>query len=139
MRNSATKTNTANKAAVDQAGLDQKELPSYPVTIGGKTYKLCFDFDELCKSQDAFNRAGYGINLLYALDVARADPRSMQILFAAAVRPFHPELNFEAACKLVTIGSFYVVVTAILNAFAESKELAFPLASPEASTLQEAR
>jgi hypothetical protein len=38
-------------------------------------------------------------------------------MFAASVRKFHPELDFEAALKLLTLDSIYAVATAITDAW----------------------
>lgn len=103
----------------------RKELPFYPVMIGDTTYKLCFDLDELDKAEEAFNREGHRVNMLFALDVGSMNLRSVKVLFAAAVRTFHPEIGYEKARSLVTIGSIFVVTTAILNAFADAKDKEF--------------
>lgn len=114
-------TTTKAKSAAAKAA-KVKDIPSYPVVIGTKTYKLCFDLDELGKAEEALNREGHRVNMLFALDVGSMNLQSVKILFAAATRTFHPELSYEDARALVTLGSIYIVTTTMLNAFADAKE-----------------
>lgn len=99
-------------------------LPKTPVTIGGKTYNLCLDLGALAEAETAINselqRAGRNdfVNLLYALPVQNlANTRDV---FAAAMRPFHPEISFDEAKALITVNDLWVVADAVAKAYRES-------------------
>jgi len=103
-------------------------LPKTPITIGGKTYNLCFDLGALSEAETLINaeliRANRSdlINLLFALPVQNlANTRK---IFACGIRTFHPELSYEEALKLLTVDALYEAATAI--------RLAWTAANPEA-------
>jgi hypothetical protein len=92
-------------------------LPRTPVTVGGKEYNLCFDLGALSEAETAINaeyirmKRSERVNLLVALtDMNLSNTR---ILFAAAMRAFHPEIGFEEALALPTVSDLYMVVKAI--------------------------
>ncbi|UWZ84652.1 hypothetical protein [Occallatibacter riparius] len=96
-------------------------LPRTPVVIAGKTYDLCFDFAALGRAENEINaelaRAGIAerVNLLYALPVANL--RNTQLVFAAAVRTFHPDLSFAEALALLTFDNLWDVAEKIREAW----------------------
>jgi hypothetical protein len=96
-------------------------LPKTPVVIGGKTYNLCFDLGALAEAETAINaeilRAGRTdiVNLLFALPGQNL--ANTRIMFAAAVRKFQPEIDFESALELLTFESIYAVATALTAAW----------------------
>ena len=101
-------------------------LPKTPVEIGGKTYQLCFDLGALAEAETAINRelarAGRTsefINLLYALPIQNL--ANVRNVFAAAVRVFHPELSFEQARDMLTLGDLLTVSIAIQDAWNASR------------------
>lgn len=100
-------------------------LPKSPVTVGGKSYNLCFDLGALAEAETAINaeliRAGRTdlVNLLYALP--NQTLANTRIIFAAAVRTFHPEISFDAARKLISLDDLYSVALAIREAWDASK------------------
>lgn len=107
-------------------------LPKTPVEVGGKTYNLCFDLGALAEAEQAINaelyRAGRKdyVNLLSALP--QQNLACTRIVFAAAVRKFHPELGFEAALELVGINDLLTIALAIKDAWEASTPL--PAANP---------
>jgi hypothetical protein len=92
---------------------------------------LCFDLGALAEAETAINaeltREGRGdsVNLLYALPAQNL--ASTRIIFAAAVRTFHPELSFEYARQLPTLEDLYTVAVKVREAWAQSR------VEPEAS------
>ena len=105
--------------------LADPSLPKTPVTIAGKVYNLCFDLGALAEAETAINvdlaRAGAAspVNLLYALPVESL--ANTRIIFAAAVRTFHPELDFEAAKALLSrLEDVYRVCITIRSAWAKA-------------------
>lgn len=113
---------TSVKAAVRQiAGtVADPTLPKTPVTVGGKTYNLCFDLGALAEAEDAINaqRAREGrepINLL--ADLPAQSLGSIRRLFAASVRVFHPEISYDAALELLQVADVYAVGDAVMEAW----------------------
>lgn len=108
------KRNIANTAA-------DPTLPKTPVTVGGKTYDLCFTFGALARAERFINaeleRAGSNerVNLLAALPVINMG--NLPLLFAAGVHQFHPELTFTEAHDLVDYADVSAVSAAIVAAF----------------------
>jgi hypothetical protein len=106
-------------------------LPKTPVTVAGKTYDLCFDLGALAEAETSINaelaRAGRRdfVNLLYALPVQNL--ANVRILFAGAVRTFHPELGFEEARELVGMADVFEIAIAIKAAW----EAATPAAAED--------
>lgn len=97
-------------------------LPKTPVEIGGKTFNLCFDLGALAEAEQAINaelhRAGRRadfVNLLNALPVQNLT--NTRIVFAAAVRTFHPEIGFDEAIELLEMPDLYNVAVAIREAW----------------------
>lgn len=123
---------------VPDSKVESPDLPFYPVVIGGATFKLCFDMDELCKSEELFKRQGHAVNVLYSLDVAALDLRGARVLFACAARTFHPELGFEGALKLFRVGSIHAIGSVLLNAFSDDIDQLLAAAVVAANPLAEA-
>lgn len=96
-------------------------LPKTPVTIGGKTYNLCFDLGALSEAETAINAElarldpPQRVNLLIALPDTTLG--STRVTFAAAVRKFHPELRFAEAMNLLTLANVHDVAILIREAW----------------------
>ena len=92
-------------------------LPKTPVVLGGKTYNLCLDLGALAEAETEINgellRAGRkeSVNLLFALPALNL--ASVRLIFAAAIRKFHPEISFDEACALVTLVTVYDIAKRI--------------------------
>lgn len=100
-------------------------LPKTPIEIGGVTYQLCFDLGALAEAETAINaELGAGgrsdfVNLLFALPAQNL--ANTRIVFAAAVRTFHPELSFDAARNLVQLPDLYAVALKVREAWNASR------------------
>jgi hypothetical protein len=96
-------------------------LPKTPVTVGGKTYNLCFTFGALAMAEHHINRSLAKEGNPERVFLLRLLPEltlyNTQILFAAAVRQFHPELEFKEACDLVNYSSVFAIQKAIVDGF----------------------
>jgi hypothetical protein len=91
-------------------------LPKTPVTVGGKTYNLCLDLGALAEAEAALIAEGHHeVNLLYALP--NQNLSNTRIIFAAALRKFHPEISFDDAKKLLTFDGLYTVAVKIQEAW----------------------
>jgi len=98
-------------------------LPKTPVTINGTTYDLCLDLGALAEAEAALIAEGHSeVNLLMALPAQTLS--STRIIFAAALRKFHPEIGFEQAKSLLTFAALYDVALKLQSAWA--------VATPEA-------
>lgn len=99
-------------------------LPRTPITIRGREYNLCFDLGALSEAETAINaefakaKLPERVNLLLA--ISNPNLANTRIMFAAAVRTFHPELSFEEARELLRIGDVFDVMTAVSAAWAAS-------------------
>jgi hypothetical protein len=101
-------------------------LPKTPVTIAGKTYNLCLDLGALAEAEAALIAQVHNVNLLYALP--NQNLSNTQVVFAAALRKFHPEITFEEAKRLLTIDALYTVALKLQEAW--------KAATPEVDTTQ---
>jgi hypothetical protein len=99
-------------------------LPKTPLVIDGMTYNLCCDFGALSEAETRINVELAGakppgrINLLVAM--AEENLANTRILFAAALRPFHPEIAFDDACKLVHHDNVFEVAFGLREAWRAS-------------------
>jgi hypothetical protein len=106
-------------------------LPKTPVVIGGKTYNLCLTLGALAEAEAAINAellvAGRVdlVNLLFALPVQNLS--NTRMVFAGAIRTFHPEISYEEALKLPALSEIYDVAILVKKAWDEAS------ARPEAS------
>lgn len=99
-------------------------LPKTPIEINGKTYDLCFDLGALAEAEQALNREGHHVNLLAALPVLNLT--NVRVIFAAAIRKFHPEISYDEAVGMITFLNLY----AIANIIAEAWKAALPEPEP---------
>jgi hypothetical protein len=101
-------------------------LPYTEITIAGTTYKLACTHRGLRKAEEELERRGIRANLL----LAKLQPslRSTGILFAAALLPYQPETDFDAAQDLVDDDNLLTVIEALDATHAKS----FPDPDPEA-------
>jgi len=100
-------------------------LPKVPVVVGGKTYNLCFDLGALAEAEFAINADFFKhgsderLNLLAVLPAANL--YSVRVMFAAALRVFHPEISFGDAQKLFAYADVYTVADAVRTAWEGSR------------------
>lgn len=116
--------------------------PKVPVTIGEKTYNLCFDLGALAAAEQAINaelfkvyaaelakwnagdklgslpRAPEPVNVLIALPTLNL--HNTRMIFPAALRTWHPEIGFAEAQRMLTLSTVYGVANAIQDAWAAS-------------------
>lgn len=97
-------------------------LPKTPVTIDGKTYNLCIDFGALAEAETAINaelqrqKRTDKVNLLIAM--GEMNLLNTRVLFAAALRAFHPELSYDDAVGLLRLDNIQDVAYALWSAWA---------------------
>jgi hypothetical protein len=109
-------------------------LPKTPVTLDGKTYNLCFDLGALAEAEISINAelikraAPMRVNLLLAMPVQ--DLANVRVMFAAAVRTFHPELSFDAAIQMLRMDNIFSVAVAVREAWIGSTPEANPADPP---------
>jgi hypothetical protein len=113
-------------------------LPKTPVTLDGKTYNLCLDFGALSEAETAINRelaragSDQRVNLLAA--TVEENLANTGILFAAALRKYHPEISYKDALALINKENVFIVVFGIReawNAAVSEKNSNPPKARPE--------
>jgi len=96
------------------------------VTIGGKVYTLCFDLGALARAEHELRALGHNVNILSALPVETLS--DVLVMFAVAVRQFHPGIGYDAALAIPKLSDVYKVRLAVADAW--SRSLAEP--DPEA-------
>lgn len=99
------KHTVANKLGEDPT------LPNVELVIGGKTLKLCYDFNAVVKAEEQT-----GLNLLSAV-VGNIDARSLRGLLWASVIREHPALTIEEVGKLIRPTSIATIRQAITSAW----------------------
>lgn len=97
---------------------DDPTLQTRDVTIGGKVYTLCLDLRSLARAERELRANGYDVSLYLALPGQTLD--NILTVFAAALRRFHPEIDYDAACNLLTLPDVYVVGEAIMRLWQSS-------------------
>ena len=90
-------------------------LPKTPITIDGTEYNLCFDLGALATAEADINAAGHEVNLLAALP--QLNLANTRVIFAAALRTFHPDISFDHAVKMVSFANVYTIANAIAEAW----------------------
>ena len=90
-------------------------LPKTPVNIDGKEYTLCFDLGALAEAEAAILAEGHQVNLLAALPVLNLS--NVRLIFAAAIRKFHPDVTFSQAVAMVTLRNVYALAQVIADAW----------------------
>lgn len=94
----------------DKLGQDPT-LPDVDLIVGGKTYKLAFDFNAICVAEKET-----GINLLTSL-VSEITASSLRGLLFAALLKDQPEMTIEHAGALITPQNIGAVRTAVVTAW----------------------
>lgn len=90
-------------------------MPFSEIEIGGKTYKMCFDYDALADAESKFVQQGHDVNLNFCLP--RLNFSSTRILFAASLHHYQPELGFKPSLALVTRDNNIDILQAIIKAW----------------------
>lgn len=89
--------------------------PTVSVTIKDVEYRLTFDFESLAQAEYELNAEGHNVNLLACMPIPTLS--TIRPLFAAAVRKYHPDLDYDAAIRLVTPINAQVIASSLLNAW----------------------
>jgi len=105
----ATKSKVAGTPGLDPA------LPNVPLTIGGDTYHLCFDFNAIAQVQ-----ATTGVNL-FAADPTKFDPITFRGMFWSALLRAHPDLTINDAGALITPSTIPAIAEAVSKVWNESQ------------------
>jgi len=90
-------------------------LPKTSITIDGTDYDLCFDLGALAEAEAALNAEGRDVNLLAALPTLNLS--NTRLIFAAALRTFHPRISYDEAVSMVTLANVYLIAQAIQDAW----------------------
>jgi hypothetical protein len=93
-------------------------LQTWDAKIKGKSYTLCFDLRFLARAERELRAAGHDVNLFQALPGQTLE--NIFTMFACSLRRFHPELDYDTACGLLTPAYVYVVNDAINKLWMES-------------------
>jgi hypothetical protein len=109
-----TDVNVAGNPAIDPT------LPKVELTLGKKTYFLCFTFEALALAQSILRDNGIDCNLLQSLDltILQAD-RLVPLLYAALIT-HDPTISLEEVFKLVKFRTLAKVFEAIVLAYGAS-------------------
>lgn len=115
-----TKRSRSNTGVAPMPAPKPKQvLPYTEVTLDGKIYKACFDYDALGRAETALIARGHhDANLLYRMPHPSFD--NVRVIFAVSLLAYQPELSFEDAKKLVTPKNIFVVTEALYSAWNQS-------------------
>lgn len=100
-----TTNNVAGKPGLDPT------LPDVELVLGGKTYKLAYDFNAIVQAEKVT-----GINLLVHV-VGEMSARSLVGLLWAALLPGHPEIEIEEVGRMIQPHNIPVIRSAIVTAW----------------------
>lgn len=97
------------------------------ITIKGVDYRMCFDLGALAEGEHQINS---GLEYKYRIDILDALPSlngfNTRVLFACALRHFHPEIGFEEARALPNLTALYAAREALnllwIDSIAEPKK-----------------
>lgn len=90
-------------------------LPKTPIAINDDEYNLCFDLGALAEAEAELNAEGHNVNLLAALPTLNLT--NVRVIFAAAIRKFHPSIDYDEAVGMVNLGNVYLIAAAISDAW----------------------
>ena len=99
-KKNATKTATAPA--------DSQKIP---VEIAGQTYHLNFEIGALSDAEEYFSQRGANVNLLR--DLSSLSLQGVRNVFPCAIHLHHPEIEFKAAQRLLTLQATYEVAACI--------------------------
>ncbi|QMV19693.1 hypothetical protein GOB94_14075 [Granulicella sp. 5B5] len=89
-------------------------LPTVTVPTSIGDIILCLDFEALAEAEAALIKSGHeDVNLLQSLSMNFPVFR-VRMFFAIAARRFQPELNYDEACKLVSLQNIGIIADGIL-------------------------
>ena len=89
-------------------------LPRVSVTVDGKEYFLCFDFNSIVEAENLT-----GLNLLNALDFSNINATKLRALLYSALLKLQPDITLEATGTLLAVGRG-AITAALVKAFTES-------------------
>ena len=90
-------------------------LPFTEIEIGGKTLKMCFDYEAMAIAETKLLAMGHEVNLNWCLP--NLNFANTRILFAASLLTYQPDTDFEAAKMLVTRENVIPIVEMMLDAW----------------------
>lgn len=83
--------------------------------IGGKTFKLCYDFEAIAKAEELT-----GMALLFGVDWSHIDARRMRAMLCAAMLKAQPDTKPEQLTKFFTHQNVLKIQNAIIDAWLNS-------------------
>jgi hypothetical protein len=79
-----------------------------PLSLDGTTYRLVYDFEHLCRVEEAT-----GINLLFSIDWNRVDAKRIRALLWSLLLKEHPDVKLEDLTKYMTFAYADLIQTAL--------------------------
>lgn len=93
-----------------------KTLPDVPLTIGDKTFHLCFDFNALALAEELT-----GLNLLQSLDLQNLTVVKYRALLYSTLLKENPKITIEEVGQMVNIGTLPAITLALVHAWTGSR------------------
>ena len=109
----------SKKSAITSvAGIPGKDktLPNVPLTIDGRTYSLCFDFNALAIAEELT-----GLNLLQSLDLQNLSVVKYRALLYSTLLKENPKITIEEVGKMVTLATLPAITIALVHAWTGSQ------------------
>ena len=111
------------------------ERPTVELPLGGRTYKLVFDFDAIATAEEETDTAI--ITGLMVGDVVKPKINFLRALFFSCAHAEQPDLTYEQAKALVTLKTFGTIWMKVLEAWKASNPAAEESDSGNVPTVQD--
>lgn len=102
----------ANKKKIDPT------QPTTDVTLGDKTYTLCFNYRALAEAEAALRKQGHDVNLLAAM--ADLNFSTLPVIIAAGAHKHHPDVTLAEVEDHIHMGNVYEAAAAVQAAWLQS-------------------
>jgi hypothetical protein len=79
-----------------------------PLSLDGITYRLVYDFENLCRAEEAT-----GINLLFSVDWNHVEAKRIRALLWALLLKEHPDVKLEDLNRYMTFAYADLIQTAL--------------------------
>jgi hypothetical protein len=85
------------------------------VTLGERTFKVCFDLNSLSALEEQVGRSAFDEDFWPNL-MQPFTAKSLLLLFWAGLRTYHPEITLEEAGSMITVQNAATVMKAVQEA-----------------------
>ena len=119
----------AKKTVAGIAGKDPT-LPDVPLEIGGKTYRLVYDYNAIVLAERELNAAARAktprgmpfvpVNLLRGFDLEAANAEELRGLLYASLLKAQPKITLDDVSQMISFSNLEKIYTAIVHCWIQS-------------------